>query len=79
MNSVSDDIVNTVFTTIQAMEKEREQQLRAPFHVMYGDLVRRMSIDGITIRKALNLLWKQQKIKIGRTINDRYISTNGNR
>lgn len=76
MNNIDDSILNDVYNTIQTMERERKQALRAPFHAMYGDLVRRCSkYDGKTLRGALNILYKQRKIKIGRTINDRYIST----
>lgn len=62
-----------LLSLIRSMEKEREDSCRAPSHILYRDLVVRVALDDCTIRKQLNALYKQKKIQVGDTINDKYI------
>ena len=50
------------------MEQEREQEHKSPVFVLRIDFMRR-------VNDALNRLYKEGKIRVGETLNDKYIST----
>lgn len=57
-----------ILAEIQAMEQEREQEHKSPVFVLRIDFIRR-------VNDALNRLYKEGKIRVGETLNDKYIST----
>lgn len=50
------------------MEQEREQEHKSPVFVLRIDFMRR-------VNDALNRLYKEGKIQVGETLNDKYITT----
>ena len=56
---------------IRAIEGERRAKSVEPIHALYRDLHRRVD-------EALNRLYKAGMIRVGDTINDRYISSTTN-
>lgn len=60
--------VEALFTEIQALEQARVEAHRFPDHVLYTEIQAHVS-------SALNELFKQGRIKVGLTINDKYITT----
>lgn len=65
---MSQSFEEAIFAEIQAMEQEREQAHKSPVFVPRLDFMKRVSA-------ALNSLYKQGKIRVGDTLNDKYIST----
>ncbi len=57
-----------ILVELQAMEQEREQENKSPVFVLRIDFMRR-------VNDALNRLYKEGKIRVGETLNDKYIST----
>lgn len=57
-----------ILAELQAMEQEREQENKSPVFVLRIDFIRR-------VNDALNRLYKEGKIRVGETLNDKYIST----
>ncbi len=57
-----------ILAELQAMEQEREQENKSPVFVLRIDFMRR-------VNDALNRLYKEGKIRVGETLNDKYIST----
>ena len=51
-----------------AIEREKEAAGKMPSHAMYEDLTAK-------VHDALNALYSQGRIKVGRTINSKYITT----
>ena len=68
MNDADEQLSEAVFRTISAIEREKEAAGKMPSHAMYEDLTAR-------VRDALNRLYSQGKIKVGNTINSKYITT----
>lgn len=75
MNEADKMLSEAIFRTIAAIEREKEAAGKMPAHAMYEDLISKM-------RDALNSLYSQGRIRVGNTINSKYITTktaNGNK
>lgn len=72
---MSDDFSKQVYDTIKTMEKEREEAHRAPSVILYRDLLGRLECKEKVLKDTLNLLFTQRLIRVGATINDKYITT----
>jgi len=66
--SPSEEFKSALLDEIQRMEQARRDAHRIPEHILYRELISHIST-------ALNALYKDEKIKVGPTINDKYIST----
>jgi hypothetical protein len=64
---VLNDFENALLKELANMQKEREAQNITPTHLLYVDVKNRLN-------SALNALYEEKKIKVGKTINDKYIS-----
>lgn len=64
----SEEFKLALYAELQRMIQARRDALRIPDHVLYGELMRHIS-------SALNDLYKDGLIKVGPTINDKYITT----
>lgn len=74
MNEADKMLSEAIFRTIAAIEREKEADGKMPAHAIYEDLISKM-------RDALNRLYSQGRIRVGNTINSKYITTkttNGN-
>lgn len=60
---------------IRVIESERREARKAPFHVLYLNLLDRSGKTREELNKELASLLKHGKIKIIETINDRAIKT----
>lgn len=68
MNDADEQLSEAIFRTISAIEREKEAAGKMPSHAMYEDLTAK-------VHDALNALYSQGRIKVGRTINSKYITT----
>lgn len=68
MNDADEQLSEAIFRTISAIEREKETAGKMPSHAMYEDLTAK-------VRDALNRLYSQGKIKVGNTINSKYMTT----
>lgn len=57
-----------ILAELQTMEQEREQEHKSPVFVLRIDFIKR-------VNAALNRLYKEGKIQVGETLNDKYITT----
>lgn len=64
----SDEFTEALYGEIQRLVKARLEARRIPDHVCYRELQRHVS-------SALNALYKDGRIKVGLTLNDKYITT----
>ena len=64
----SDRFTEAVFEELRMLEQAKNDARREPRHTMYIEFQRHLSA-------ALNALYKAGRIKVGLTINDKYIST----
>lgn len=66
-----------IIEIINKLEEENKRKKIAPSHVLFIPLLRECIDLGITreeLSAELNKLFKDGKIKVGRTINDKHIS-----
>lgn len=68
MNDADEQLSEAIFRTISAIEREKEAAGKMPSNAMYEDLTAK-------VHGALNALYSQGRIKVGRTINSKYITT----
>lgn len=64
----SEEFKAALYAEIQRMIQARRDAHRIPEHVLYRELLTHVS-------SALNTLYKDGSIKVGLTINDKYITT----
>lgn len=64
----SGEFVEAIFAEIERLEQGRINAQRFPYYVLHTDIVRHVS-------SALNALYKAGRIKVGRSLNDKYITT----
>ena len=68
----SEEFKTALYAEIQRMEQARRDVRRIPEHILYVDLLSHISA-------ALNALYKDGKIKVGQTVNDKHITTQSER
>lgn len=58
---------------IKQMEEERRQAKRVPSHILFTYLLSRSEMTRKELSIELNRLFREGKIEVGHTINDRWI------
>lgn len=74
MNEADKMLSEAVYQTIVALEREKEAAGKMPTHAVYEEVV-------LKVKAALNTLYSRGRIRVGNTINSKYITTkttNGN-
>jgi DNA-directed RNA polymerase delta subunit len=56
------------------IENEKKGRNIFPFHALFREVVKESGLETKEVRRQLNILYKQGKIKVGETINDKYIT-----
>lgn len=71
-------IEKDILQTLESMVLERVNSGRAPYHVLRMDLAKATAGKHAQadVDKALNALYRERKIKVGNTINDKFIALN---
>ena len=64
----SEEFAEALFAEIKRLEQGRIDAHRFPSYVLHTDIVQHVS-------SALNALYKAGRIKVGRTLNNKYITT----
>ena len=64
----SEEFTEAVCRELRRLEEAKRSARRLPEHTLYRELASHLS-------SALNALYKQGRIRVGDTINDKYIST----
>lgn len=64
----SEEFAEALFAEIKRLEQERIDAHRFPNYVLHTDIVQHVS-------STLNALYKAGRIKVGRSLNDKYITT----
>ena len=67
----SEEFTEAVYRELRRLEEAKRSARRLPEHTLYRELASHLS-------SALNTLYKQGRIRVGDTINDKYISTTTN-
>ncbi len=67
----SEEFTETVYRELRRLEEAKRSARRLPEHTLYRELSAHLA-------SALNALYKEGRIRVGETINDKYISTNTN-
>jgi len=71
------DLCNIVLDEIDNMSRQKEEKRIVPTHVidreLFDSLRSKYDMDVTDAKKALNALYKERKILVGRTISNMYI------
>ena len=57
-----------MYEVVVEIEQEKEAARKAPTHAMYEDIIAK-------VKEALNTLYTQERIKVGHTLNSRFVTT----
>jgi hypothetical protein len=66
----------TLLETIDQIEADRKAARLFPFHALVRE-IKKVYGNGEEVRNELNRLYIEGKIKVGRTINDKYVHVAG--
>jgi hypothetical protein len=64
-----------ILQKIKEIEEEKEKNGIFPTHTTLIDLIKSLPLSSAEIRNELNKLFIENKIRVGRTINDNWIKT----
>lgn len=64
--------MNRTLSVIIAIQKEKEGAKRFPTFALFREIARKSSLSADELKKELNVLCREKKLRHGRTINDIY-------
>lgn len=68
MSNAVEILSEAMYEVVVEIEQEKEAARKAPTHALYEDIIAK-------VKEALNTLYTQERIKVGHTLNSRFVTT----
>lgn len=68
MSKAVEMLSEAMYEVVAEIEQEKEVARKEPTHAMYEDIIEK-------VKEALNTLYTRKKIKVGHTLNSRFVTT----